>query len=141
MNRKKAKFNVVDIAIAVLCPYCGSPAKALSDGDSVWTLADVKRDCLKYIACSACGEEFMLPTKLIDVLFMTSSAPVSESAAPVVTDTEIICGDCSGDGHEPRRTLLTKDNRCSACGGQNYTLAAKLQPTGADAGQPQQPTN
>jgi hypothetical protein len=127
MNLRKAKFNVVDISIAVLCPYCGAPAKALSDGDCVWTLADVKRDGLKLVKCSVCWKVFSLPSKLIDVLFMTSSAPVSESAAPVVTGTEIICGDCSGDQHEPRRTLLTKDNRCSACGGQNYTLAARLQ--------------
>lgn len=39
---------------------------------------------------------------------------------------QIICGDCMGDEHSPRRTFLGIYERCSRCGGSSYVLASAL---------------
>jgi ribosomal protein L37E len=44
-----------------------------------------------------------------------------------VTQTLIVCGDCGGDGLNPRKTFLTKQDRCASCGGRSYVLAANLE--------------
>jgi hypothetical protein len=44
----------------------------------------------------------------------------------------IVCGNCSGDGISPRRTLLDARGRCADCGGTSYMLAARRQPIGAE---------
>ncbi len=136
MNRKKARFDVVSIEVTVHCPHCDSliqppsslATQGISDANTfLWDESDIRHAFGKDIDCVRCNRPFGLPNALRNLL-MPSSMPVSDSAAPRITATEIICGDCSGPGLEPRRTLLTKDNRCATCGGQNYTLAAKLQP-------------
>jgi hypothetical protein len=49
------------------------------------------------------------------------------SVAPrSITSLMIICGNCAGDHQNPRKTLLTKDGNCSACGGGSYVLASKF---------------
>jgi len=49
-------------------------------------------------------------------------------AAPAVTSTQIVCGDCSHRGNyypeHPIRTLLRIDGRCDRCGGRSYELAS-----------------
>src|SRR5437763_16780247 len=44
-----------------------------------------------------------------------------------LTERLIVCGDCGGDGLNPRKTLLTEQGRCASCGGQSYVLAANLE--------------
>lgn len=39
-----------------------------------------------------------------------------------VTSQMIICGDCAGNKNNPRKTQLTKQGRCSDCGGGAYEL-------------------
>jgi hypothetical protein len=41
--------------------------------------------------------------------------------------TMIVCGNCSGEGQVPRKTLLAADSTCVMCGGRSYVLASKLQ--------------
>lgn len=53
-------------------------------------------------------------------------AKVSEASVPRVTSTQIVCGDCAGDGVFPVKTLLTSIGTCSRCAGHNIVLAAKL---------------
>jgi hypothetical protein len=47
-------------------------------------------------------------------------------AAREITRTMIVCGDCAGDSINPRKTLLTKEGRCSCCGGNSYVLASVI---------------
>lgn len=65
-------------------------------------------------------------------------------ALPAVTETKIVCGDCSAPPlywtraraiddrrcdpwpARPVKTLLTLDGRCHKCGGRNYELASIL---------------
>ena len=47
-----------------------------------------------------------------------------EVSPRVVTETAIVCGDCSGDEPLPRKTYLTGDGRCDNCGGDSFLLAA-----------------
>lgn len=42
---------------------------------------------------------------------------------PAVTGTEIICGNCSGDGVWPRVTYATEMGTCSECDGSSYVVA------------------
>ena len=44
-----------------------------------------------------------------------------------LTATMIICGDCGGDAPLPRKTVLTAEGCCYACGGRSYVLAAELE--------------
>ena len=53
-------------------------------------------------------------------------AQVSRASVPTVTRTQIVCGDCAGDGLFPVKTLMTSIGTCSRCAGQNFVLAAKL---------------
>jgi len=48
------------------------------------------------------------------------------SRLPVVTETEIVCGDCSGDSYWPQVTTMTRDGACATCGGRSYILASKV---------------
>jgi len=43
-----------------------------------------------------------------------------------VTETMIVCGDCSGEEKLPRKTFLTAAGRCDNCGGHSYVLASIL---------------
>ena len=56
----------------------------------------------------------------------SASEQVSSAAVPRVTRTQIVCGDCAGDGLLPVKTLLTSDGTCSRCAGRKYVLASKL---------------
>jgi hypothetical protein len=47
-------------------------------------------------------------------------------SAREVTCSMIVCGDCAGDSPNPRKTLLTREGRCSGCGGRSYVLASIL---------------
>lgn len=49
-----------------------------------------------------------------------------EVAPRAITQTLIVCGNCGGDEPLPRKTFLTADGRCDACGGRSYVLAARL---------------
>jgi hypothetical protein len=51
------------------------------------------------------------------------SDPISRAAMPLITTTEIVCGDCAGEARVPCKTLLTSDGACAGCGGGNYQLA------------------
>lgn len=55
-----------------------------------------------------------------------NSEPLTRAAVPVVTNVQIVCGDCGGDALFPLKTLLTSDGYCSRCGGRNFVLAAKI---------------
>lgn len=55
-----------------------------------------------------------------------NTEPLSRAAVPHVTQTRIVCGDCSGDALVPVKTLLTADGNCSRCAGRNYVLAANI---------------
>jgi len=48
---------------------------------------------------------------------------VEKTEFPVVTDIEIICGDCCGDGTWPKATRATVFGTCSVCGGRSYVNA------------------
>ena len=37
---------------------------------------------------------------------------------------QIICGDCSGNEGQPRRTFVDRMGRCEECGGSSYVLAS-----------------
>jgi len=52
-----------------------------------------------------------------------STVPAAEPYE-VLQPVLIICGDCSGEGGKARKTLLGPNNRCEACGGDNYVLAS-----------------
>jgi hypothetical protein len=39
----------------------------------------------------------------------------------------IVCGDCAGDGVNPRKTLMAANGTCANCGGRSFVLASKLQ--------------
>lgn len=52
--------------------------------------------------------------------------PVSSAAVPRVTRTQVVCGDCMGNGLLPVKTLLTSIGTCSRCGGGSYVLASNL---------------
>jgi hypothetical protein len=41
----------------------------------------------------------------------------------IVTNIEIVCGNCAGDGQWPRTTYATKYGTCSECGGRSYVVA------------------
>ncbi|HEY6327852.1 MAG TPA: hypothetical protein VI756_00845 [Blastocatellia bacterium] len=45
------------------------------------------------------------------------------SELPAVTEAEIICGDCCGDGAWPKTTYATEQGTCSVCGGRSYVVA------------------
>jgi hypothetical protein len=68
----------------------------------------------------------------VDGLTKRLTAPrqfVSEVAAPHVTTTQIVCGDCdeaAGLNWLPHKTFLTSKGGCSECGGRSYALAAKV---------------
>lgn len=53
-------------------------------------------------------------------------AQISQQSLPVVTPTEIVCGDCAGDELLPIRTKLTGDGRCAVCGGRSYEIASRI---------------
>jgi hypothetical protein len=44
-----------------------------------------------------------------------------------LTFTQIICGNCAGQGELPRKTLLTEQGLCADCGGRSYQLASDLE--------------
>lgn len=38
---------------------------------------------------------------------------------------QIVCGDCAGNGRQPKRTMLTRFGVCEQCGGTSYVLASE----------------
>jgi hypothetical protein len=38
---------------------------------------------------------------------------------------QIVCGDCAGNGVQPKRTILTRFGVCEQCGGTSYVLASE----------------
>lgn len=69
---------------------------------------------------------------MVDGLTRRLTAPrqfVSDQAAPNVTTTQIVCGDCdeaAGLSWLPHKTFLTSKGCCADCGGRSYALAAKV---------------
>jgi hypothetical protein len=126
VNRKRARFAVVEIEVMVHCPHCDAPAKSPLNGDGfVWNAAAVQHQGTQDAKCRSCRRWFRLSQELRDLL-TPSSEPVAHDQRVSAGAAEIICGNCAGDAPEPIKTLLATNNRCSACGGNNYTLAAKL---------------
>jgi hypothetical protein len=70
-----------------------------------------------------------------DCIFAERTSPLEtkvfidrpEVAPRETTSTMIVCGDCGGDGLNPRKTILTKQGRCAGCGGRSYVLAVNLE--------------
>jgi hypothetical protein len=48
----------------------------------------------------------------------------SPRASMLMVGVQIICGDCSGSDHFPKKTLLGRDSTCAQCGGRSYILAS-----------------
>lgn len=55
-------------------------------------------------------------------LFTTTEGIVTP-VQPFATSERIVCGDCGGDDFFPHETYLTRDGRCSECGGRSYVSA------------------
>jgi len=45
-------------------------------------------------------------------------------ATPLTMGVQIICGDCGGEGYQPKRTYLSRNGNCAQCGGSSYVLAS-----------------
>lgn len=57
---------------------------------------------------------------------MKNLETISRPSMPLITATEIVCGDCCGDGPLPFITLATADERCSRCGGRSFVQATTV---------------
>jgi len=128
VNRKRARFDVVDIEVMVRCPHCESPALSpLNSQSFVWNAAAVQHQGSKDVKCRRCQRWFRTSYELRKLL-QPSSEPVRHDQQVKQGALEIICGNCAGEATEPVKTLLASNRRCASCGGDNYTLAAQLQP-------------
>jgi Zn finger protein HypA/HybF involved in hydrogenase expression len=128
MNRRKARFNVVEIEVMVHCPHCDGPAKSPLNGDGfIWNAAAVQHQGSRDAKCVSCRRWFRLSQELRDLL-TPSEKPVCHDQRVGAGAAEIICGNCAGDAPEPIKTLRATNGRCATCGSENYTLAANLQP-------------
>jgi Zn finger protein HypA/HybF involved in hydrogenase expression len=123
MNRRKAKFAVVEIEVMVHCPHCDATAKSpLNGGGLIWNAAAVQHQGSKDAKCAGCRRWFRLSQELRDLL-RPSSEPVRHDQRVNAGAAEIVCGNCAGLGAEPIKTLLARNGRCSTCGGDNYVVA------------------
>lgn len=130
MNRKRARFDVVGIEVMVYCPQCDTPARSPWNGDGdglIWTAAAVQHQGSQDVKCAHCRRWFRLSQALTNLLRPTTE-PVRHDQHVGAASPEIICGNCAGEATEPFRTLLATNRRCATCGGDNYTLVARLQP-------------
>ena len=129
MSRKQARFDVIAIEITVHCPHCESLVQGPRTGGALWDVRDLNyvffnRGVGSPTDCPSCKRGIKLPQGLRSLL-LPSTEPVRTDRRVSSVAQEIICANCAGDEIEPRRTLLTTNQRCATCGGDNYELVNK----------------
>jgi DnaJ-class molecular chaperone len=60
----------------------------------------------------------------------SASQLIEPRASTLTIGVQIICGNCSGDGHSPIKTYLERLGTCSQCGGRSYILASNRRVVG-----------
>src|SRR6266545_8389411 len=58
---------------------------------------------------------------------VTESGQLEQPRPDLLTiGVQIICGDCSGEDHQPMKTYMNRYGSCSQCGGTSYLLASAV---------------